>query len=152
MSLETHVTNRYDDQILAEITNPRDPSATADVDAQITRACDEVEAVWFPTYVQVAYDDTLPVDGEKHVAVAVMGVVALLRLWANPKSESANKAWTQWIEIATQAANTFGGRGRVRPTTTSTYTHETQDARRPEFDDSQFEDFTLRAPDRSEVD
>lgn len=112
MSLAGNVQTRIPTRRLRELTNANDHSASSTNTTILGLACDDVEE-YFAEYCGVAYDDT----NTHHVAVAVQGVVALLKAWASDNETS----WEKWITRAEHAALTLG-RDRFAPSSSSTLT------------------------------
>lgn len=111
MALETHVQNRYSNQLLVQWTNPQNSTATTIDSDRLGYACDDVEA-WFKILAGVAYDDT----DARHIAVAVEGVQARLKNIAGIENSSE---WDNWKTDMKDFAKVTG-RDRIKPTTTST--------------------------------
>lgn len=115
-ALATAVEDRYDAQILKELTNVRDPSQTSIDSTKLERACTSVQT-YFATHAQEEYDATVDI----HVEVAVRGVVALLQSWGGAAQGIARIKWDAWLEEV-KAVRVTRARARVEPATTSQLT------------------------------
>jgi hypothetical protein len=121
MALSDEVIARVPTQTLVSLTRRKSVDATTVDSTLLTKACDDVEDAHFPTYVQVVYDGT----NAQHVAVAVQGVVALLRKWAREGQRGGNAEWDRWVTDAAALKNVTS-RDRIMPLTTSDLTPATE--------------------------
>lgn len=117
MSLSDEVQNRYDSQVLTELTNIRESDAASVDTTVLGRACDDIELAWFQQYAQQEYDST----DRKHILVAVDGVVALLQRWGGKSSRVARIEWESWIASARDLAS-VSSRARIVPQSSSELT------------------------------
>lgn len=112
MSLVTNVQSRYSVQLLANLTNPQDPSVTVFDATKLGNASIDVEAD-FEIYCGVAYDDLDP----RHVNVAVEGVITKLRIRTG--QYNAEELQDKWISRLRELARVTG-RDRILPLTEGT--------------------------------
>lgn len=141
-TLIADVQARYPTQMLVELTRRRDTDTnTLDTTATgiLAVACDDIEDGDFPVYVQAEYDST----DRRHVALAVSGVLAKLKVWAREGVDGGQGEWDNWVTRA-QALSRVTGRDRITPVTTSelepTAEVEGDETVRPMFDQGDFDD------------
>ncbi len=141
-TLIADVQARYPEQMLVELTNRRDTdTSTLDTSGTgvLQTACDDVQSGDFPIYVQTTYDAT----DRRHVAVAVAGVLAKLKVWAREGADGGQGEWDRWVTRA-QALSRVSGRDRILPVTTSELTPTPEvdgdEVVRPGFDQGDFDD------------
>lgn len=129
MPLATHVQNRIQTQLLVELTNPNDRSATTVNATVLGYAVDDVSAD-LQIYAGVAYVDT----DARHVAAAVRGVLLYLRQYAG-RATGIYDEIDRWHKMLTEDLRAVAGNNRLLPRTTSVLdpTDETVNAR-PAFD------------------
>jgi hypothetical protein len=113
MALIDEVTARIPSQVLIELTNPRDNSASSVETTILGKACDAVEAK-FEVYAQESYDG----DVTAIVEACVMGVVYQLRQWGSGISEVAEKGMTAFREECERIRG-VRARAAITPTTDS---------------------------------
>ena len=145
MALSTHVTDRFgtNGAFLRGLTNHDDEDASTVNTTRLGLACDAASAA-FPIYAGQNYDDT----DEGHIAAAVQGVIAYLRMWSS-KQGAASDELESFREVLRSIAR-IGPRKRVDPLTTSVLTPSTPDTTsgsvRPRFDPEQFDGVTPNPP------
>lgn len=88
MSLEQQVKDRYGEQDLIGWTNPSNVSNTTIDDTRLSAAARDVEGM-FLIYVQEEYDELRP----EHVAVAVDGVITILKVRNALEKRAVYEAW-----------------------------------------------------------
>lgn len=115
-ALATAVEARYPAQVLNELTNPRDSTATSFNSTKLEQAVTSVQ-VYFATHAQEDYDSTVGI----HVEVAVRGVIALLQSWGGSAQGVARIKWDAWLEEVKAVRNTRA-RARLEPATNSELT------------------------------
>ena len=115
-ALAEAVTLRYPEQVLKELTNVRDPSATSVDSQRLEQAVTSVQ-VYFSTYAQESYDSTVGI----HVEVGVRGVIALLQSWGGSAQGVSKIRWDAWLEEV-KAVRDTRARARIEPATTSELT------------------------------
>lgn len=146
MSLADEFRKRYSPAYVASITNADEPGANVSTTRLIDLAATDAEAD-FATMVQVAYDG----DDGRHVSLAVRIVELYLLEYGAASSTTIDRKRTI-VEQKAEGLKRTTARKRVTPSGTSTWSHETQDTKRPEFDEEQFDDLIPEAPDSSDVD
>lgn len=112
-TLADAVEARYSSEVLRQLTNPYDPSASGIDDTKLEAAASAV-AGWFPIYAQAELDVTDPV----HLDVAVDGVIMLLQKWGGTATGVAAVTREAWVEACREVRNT-GARSRIEPQTNS---------------------------------
>lgn len=117
MALSDEVIARYPAQVLVEVTNPRDPSASSNGTTLLDQAAASIQNAWFKQYAQQEYDST----DAMHVEVAVDGVMALLFKWGATLRGVARTEWETWVAAARDLAS-VSSRARIVPTTNSELT------------------------------
>lgn len=138
MPLATHVQNRYSAQILRELTNPDDASATALNSGRLDRAVEDVQGD-FRIYAGVAYVDT----DARHIAAAVVGVIQKLRIYMGQIADAA-AAEDDW-HARLKSLSLVTSRERISPTLASNLTDDNPNAE-PPFRDSNFDDYLPGEP------
>lgn len=88
MSLEDQVKSRYGTQDLIGWTNPSNVASTGIDEARLSNAARDVEGM-FLVYVQEAYDESRP----EHVAIAVDGVITILKVRNALEKRAVFEAW-----------------------------------------------------------
>lgn len=143
-TLSADVQTRYGSQLLISLTNS-DEKANASTSVNTTRldaAADDVEAM-FKIHAGVAYDST----DARHVAVAVEGVIALLRARGPLAGEKGTDAFSKWTKTLRDELGRVTGRNRIKPKTTVETTAESErpngETIRPKFDWRTFEETQL---------
>jgi hypothetical protein len=142
MTLQADVILRIPDQVLQEVTNPRDPSATAVDTTLLAQACTSV-LYRFQMYAQETYSSS----NGYHVELAVHGVLGLLRIWGAGDWSSTKDLW-EWFRGECAAYRAIGPRARIVPATNSPLTPSNEEwpaaTIRPWSDDQQFYDIIPR--------
>lgn len=143
MALSDDVQSRVPPQLLIELTNPRDDTATSIGSTLLTQAATSV-TYRFQMYAQETYSST----NNYHVELAVHGVVGLLRLWGSGSWGQSREFW-EWFKTECEAYRDIGPRARITPTTNSPLTPsneewDSSDTIRPWSDDREFYDITPR--------
>ncbi len=118
MALATRVQNRVRTQLLIELTNPNDKTATT-VETTVLGYAVTDTAADFETYAGVAYDDT----DARHVAEAVRGVV--VRLEVNAGRAKAERL-TEWQDRMDRMFRLRHGNDRIMPQSSSRLTPQTE--------------------------
>lgn len=147
MPLSDEVIDRYDEQLLVELTNPRDPKAEEINLSQLNIACGDVEFSHFITYAQLRYDGT----NRQHITYAVAAVAAILKHFGATRKAAAEEAWNKMVEVLRDLARVTS-RKRVTPYSTSQRTRvpEVIEGENPSpFDDKFFEDWLMGHPNVS---
>jgi len=141
VSLATDVTARIDSQILVEITNKRDVTATTVNATILALACTDVEAR-FGIYAQTAYLST----NAAHVSIAVEAVEAILREWGGSARALGKEFWADF-KSECEMVKDVGPRSHIAPASNGVRTPTADDPdRTPTFDDADFEDVNLDPP------
>lgn len=89
-TLWTAVVSSYASSLLIELTNQRDPSATAIETTVGTAAAQAIIDLW-PMYVQSDFD----VTDARHLQVAILGTVAMLYRRGGAASEVEQAKWNE---------------------------------------------------------
>lgn len=117
MPLADEVTNRVRTQLLVELTNPNDRSATTVNTTQLGRAVTDVQAA-FRTYASVTYSN----DDARHVEEAIVGVLLYLQMYAGKTPRPARDV-TEWKRNLHDVFRLVaGGNNRVMPESSSQLT------------------------------
>jgi len=136
MALVDDVALRYPSQLLLELTNGRDATASS-VDATVlAQAASSIEA-YFQTYAEETYDGTVAI----HLEIACKGVVGLLRQWSAGTYEGSREFWNDLKEECDRIKGTRS-RARIVPSSNSqlapTDENPTGERLRPWSDDTVF--------------
>jgi hypothetical protein len=137
-ALATAVQARVATRRLAQLTRPNDDTASTVDTTYLELAVTDVVAA-FETYAMEVFDDTVP----RHLALGVMGVVAVLRSWKG--SDDEDKQLTAWYESLAAMAKTRS-RARVLATSSRTATDSPETSSRPVFDRTRFQDMDVIGP------
>lgn len=107
----------YDADLLTQLTNVRDPSATGASTARGESAAQAVISLW-PVWAQIDYDGADPT----HVEIAKRGVIAVLCARGGVAPEAARVEWGEVFGPSGMLARlqATGPRGRMSPSTNST--------------------------------
>jgi hypothetical protein len=110
------VVGSYDADILTQLTNVRDPSATASNTARGESAAEAVIALW-PVWAQTDYD----ASNATHVEIGKRGVIAMLCARGGVAPEAARVEWGEVFGPSGMLARlqATGPRGRMSPSTNS---------------------------------
>ena len=140
--LSTHVSDRYSDAYLIELTNPQDPNATQVRNLVLNEAFTDISAL-IEILSGVVYDDENP----QHIAISVSGIIALLIQRTGQVSGARHlEAW----RISARALGMTAGRNRGSPaSSTRLVTSSSRKLRRdsrPRFSDDQFDAFSPLPP------
>lgn len=142
MALADEVKSRYggsSSAFLIGLTNPQNPDAGSIDDAQLTRACTDVQAD-FKTYAGMEFDTTLA-TADQQIATAVQCVIARLKLYtgntvgAEAEVERTTKALVAMAK--TIARNRFLAKTKSGTTASEENPNSVADLR-PEMDSSKF--------------
>ena len=134
MTLASNVTARYATQLLVNLTNPNDSTATTINTTKLGNATTDVEAE-FATIVGVAYDDSVAT----HVAAAGIGVIGRLQEWTG--HASAAETISRYLARLNSLA-LVTGRDRILPQSEGVLVPSEPDPAvtvRPPFDDDVWE-------------
>ena len=141
--LTTAVSARFRTQLLVQLTNQNDPTATS-ANSTVLGAAATDAAADFLTYTGTTYDET----NAQHVRIAVLGVIAVLFQWAGQEGmDSRLKAFrTACDEYARTNA-----RARVTPLSDkelgpTPFTDGAGNALRPTFDRTRNRGFDVGSP------
>jgi hypothetical protein len=142
MALKDEVQNRIPSARLVDLTRFKDESDNTVNDTLLTTASNDVEE-YFEIHSGVAYDNT----DSKHIALAVLGVVSILKLW---NGMDANDEWGNWIQRVERFRITDGGNARIAPSSTSDFTPsgDRSGEVRPDFDKDSFTETRPNNPGR----
>lgn len=146
-TLSADVQTRYGAQLLINLTNSDTPgNTTSTLDTtRLDAAATDIEAD-FLTYAGVTYDST----NASHVAVAVEGVIALLKARGPLLGESGRDALADWRKSLSMNLGRISGRNRIMPTSNSETTTESElrdgETLRPKFGWRSFEGIQLDDP------
>lgn len=150
MALTTRVTARLSDMLLRALTNPDSPGASAVDSTRLANAAEDVEAD-FKIHAGVEYDDT----DARHVATAIGGVVAKLKLYGSGSQAQGQKEEERFHKRLNDLAKVTS-RGRLSPKSSSELTPSSELPEsgaevRPDFDRRHFgsmiPDSPYEAPD-----
>ncbi len=98
MALATHVTNRYSDTKLTQLTNADDPSATSVDTAVLGYAVDDVEGDFISILGRAYDDDSGSATQAQDISIGIEGVVAKLMQRLTAGSESGRASHDQYLE------------------------------------------------------
>lgn len=137
MALTTQVTTRLSTTLLRALTNPDAPSASSVDSTRLAAAATDVEAD-FRIIAGISYDDS----DARHVAVAVAGVVAKLKLAGSASQDRAQKEEERFHKRLADLAKVTS-RSRLAPKSTSDLTPSSELPEsgrdvRPDFDRTHF--------------
>lgn len=148
MSLNTNVTGRVSDQLLIELTNQGDISATSVKTSVLDFAVADAQGE-FLTQVGKAYDDS----DSSHVPVGVDGVMYYLTTYTGQVTAKLDTLRTRFFRGMGALATTQGAERRVLPQTTSTAEPSTErSGRRPDHDRERWGGFVPNAPHPGDLD
>jgi hypothetical protein len=136
MALSDRVIARYSTQFLANITNPQKSTGATYDNTKLQAACTDVQAEF--TMIGLTYTDTT----ETHVAVAVEGVIALLR--KRNGAIDGLQEWETWIGSRLERLRLVTSNDRILPSSSSKLTPSDENpssspTARPAFDSSHFD-------------
>jgi phage gp36-like protein len=147
VSLSSNVQARYGAQLLRNLTNPQNSTATTLDTARLTAACNDV-AGDFRIYCGVVYDDT----DARHIGVGCECVITKLRLYSGQvKVEDVQKDYIARLKDLARVT----GRDRIVIETNSTLSPSQEQnyngsAPQPEFDIRDFDNYVPDRPGTSE--
>ena len=148
MALADDVTNRVSANLLRELTNQGDTTATTTNTTLLGYAVSDATG-------EFLVETGLAVDTTKaqHVAAGVVGVLYYLYSYSGIESSTATKQREQWYRWLTKIDGTEGAGRRLHPTTTSALKPATQAANsKPDMGRDRFGDYTLNMPVLDEED
>lgn len=119
------VVERYPDDALVGLTNPRKRNVGAIDTARGVAAAADIINLWFPQYVQRDYD---AVHYPQHEVLAVEGVVALLWRQGGTSASVREIQWSDWVALA-EAHRNVDPRAWAEPGSSS---HVTEGQRVPD--------------------
>ncbi len=135
MTIRSQYETRTSETYRRQMTNPDEPGNTAQTDARIDAAGDDVEGD-FLKVVGVPYDETR----KEHVSVAVSGVDAYLAKRGGKSREEASEWMSDYRRELRQL------HGRILPVTSSRMSPtEEKEGSVPAFDDASLADFVPEA-------
>lgn len=146
-TLSADVQTRYGAQFLINLTNSDVPAGTASTlnTTRLDAAADDIEG-HFRTYAGVTYDST----DARHVAIAVDGVVRLLKLRGPLSNTEGADLFASWLKSLKLDLGAVTGRNRIVPKSNAETQTETEitstETLRPKFDWRSFEDVQLNDP------
>ena len=108
--VRTAIGNRYDEQILVELTNPRAPQATQIDEVRLEQGIRSA-ATFFEFFAQSIAD---PEANPQHLEVLVNGAIACLQKWGGASDGVARIDWSDWEELA-RAQGRVEARGHEGP-------------------------------------
>lgn len=143
MTIATELAARVPSDMLVQLTNQGDPSATtvntSVRDAAIADASAEFELL---TGLDLDETDTL------HVAAMMTGVLCYLHEYRASEREHGERLRQRWERTLVQIAHARGSRRRVQPATSLTGLEpSTEDTgTRPDHDRARYNDYVPKAP------
>lgn len=139
MALTDEVQGRIATQLLVELTNHGDTSATSINTTRLNYACTDATAL-FRRRTGLTLDVTIA----DHVWPAVLAVVFLLHNYPGGSGQRLDEARKRWEEAGDELARTIGSRRVVTAETSSLYapTQEEQDER-PATDRQRWSDYVI---------
>lgn len=145
MALTDEVESRYGAQFLVNLTNPYDDANAIDT-TRFGLAATDVEDL-FKIFAGLVYDST---DG-MHNAIAVEGVIVLLKIRTGLEKGSLKKEWVKEFLVPLSLVTS---RDRVGPVTSSVLTQSTEESgAKPHFDNERFADVLPTVPSaRGDID
>ena len=146
MALADDVQNRVSANLLRELTNQGDTSATTVNTTVLGYAAADAAGEFL-----VETGLTLDTSKAQHVAAGVIGVLYYLYSYSGIETSTATKQREQWYRWLSKIDSTEGGGRRLLPSTTSKLSPtEEREGARPDFERSRFSEYTLTMPMRDE--
>lgn len=148
MALTDEVQGRIATQLLVELTNHGDTSATTINTTRLNYACTDATAL-FARRTGLTLDVTIAA----HVWPAVLAVLYVLHTYPGGDGARLDGAKKRWEEAGDELARTIGAR-RVVPTETSSLYEPTpeRDQERPASDKDRWRDYTIGVPGAGPID
>ncbi len=141
MALSDRVKERISDQLLKELTNQGDPSATTVNDVRLGFAAQDIEAE-FLIETGLDYDEA----DDLHVAAATQGVLVKLMEYTGITGRNTDQLSSRYNRMLLRIATTRGSEQRASPTSSSTLDPSTERAgSRPDQDRSRWRGFVPNA-------
>jgi hypothetical protein len=139
---------RVNEQLLAELTNHGETSATTVDDTRLQLAIDDMEGD-FALKTGVAFDVTVAA----HLAVAWRGTYYYLLDYTGAGGKAVDAAEQKWIKACARVSEGLGSKRKIPPTTSSVYEPSDRKAGTQPFGDPhRWRDYTLDAPTSEGVD
>ena len=146
MALADEVSNRLSANLLRELTNQGDTSATTVNTTVLGYAATDAAGEFL-----VETGLTLDTTKAQHVAAGVIGTLYYLYSYSGIETSTATKQREQWYRWLTKIDGTEGAGRRLHPSTTSDLSPTAQLAgARPDMERSRFSEYTLTMPMRDE--
>ena len=146
MALADDVQNRVSANLLRELTNQGDTTATTTNTTLLGYAVSDATGE-FLVETGMALDTTKA----QHVAAGVVGVLYYLYSYSGIESSTATKQREQWYRWLSKIDSTEGAGRRLHPTTTSKLTPVDQLlGSKPDMGRTRFSEYTMNMPRRDE--